>query len=158
MELLMARRTFDGGPRFWSDAEAEVLHREPESGAPLMSFTVIDAGGEADNATIESEVQAAFGSQNAGSFGADLAGATLRGGGSTLRKILGTADFEEAPTAAHTVAPQQEVAQESTVRDESGSLLRPNPTYDRLENDYTVVLSSSPGSAPASRWWRRLTR
>jgi hypothetical protein len=158
MELLMARETFDGGPGSWSQTEAEVLHSEPESGAPLMTFTLIDGGGEADKATIESEVRAAFGSAKAGSLGADLASATLRSGGSTLRKILGTADYAETQTAAQAIAPQQEAAEEPTVRDESGSLLRPNPAYDRLENDYSVVLSSSPGPAPAPRWWRRLTR
>jgi hypothetical protein len=159
----MVRRTFDGG----------TLHSERDSdtadtpvGTPLMTFTLID-GDTDDDQALESEVLAAFGStRSASSPGATGRTATDAGSNSSvsaLRRILG--NDPDAPMrtldtnltsmgTSRLIDPQVE----APGLDESGSMLRPHPAVDRLENEFTVVPPSATPSYSTSRGLLRRRR
>jgi hypothetical protein len=159
----MVRRTFDGG----------TLHTQRGSdtadtpvGAPLMTFTLID-GDTDDDQELESEVRAAFGTaRSAGASGASTQGATDVGSHSSvsaLRRILGNSDdtpVRPAHPTSGSVGASRLIDQntEAPSLDESGSLLRPHPSVDRLDNDYTMVSPAVRPNNAAGRGFLRRRR
>jgi hypothetical protein len=156
----MVRRTFDGGT-LHSERDTSTGTDDTPSGTPLMTFTLID-GDTDDDQALESEVLAAFGStRSTTSSGATTAGPSTSG--STLRRILGN----NAPTSVPSVDPTPAATVTSRLLDpqpeapgpdESGSMLRPHPAVDRLDNEFTLVPPLVSPNHPASRGFLRRRR
>jgi hypothetical protein len=152
----MVRRTFDGGTLH---SEREIETDATPAGTPLMTFTLID-GDTDDDQALESEVLAAFGSSRTASAATDAA---PHSSGSSLRRILGSGPEVQVrasdPTPPSTVTSRLiDPQSEPLGTDESGSMLRPHPSVDRLENEFTMVPPSVSPNHPASRGFLRRRR
>ena len=123
-----------------------------------MTFTLIDSDGEED-LDIESEVRAAFGT---GRTSMPAPSPTVDDGAPSLRRILGTSATHTTVIKSTGDSPhvdqQADLQVEAVGPDESGSLLRPHPASDRLENQFTVVPRRVSAHHPASRGFMRRSR
>jgi hypothetical protein len=149
------RKTFEDETRPWGLVDTTNQDDEAPASTPLMTFTLLD-GGDTDEATLESDVVAAFSTARHPSAQTTV---TPKVGGSTLRRILGTSDLDAdqavGSDASMAGGPTIESPSDSSGVDESGSLLRPDPAVDRLANQFTYVVTPISDAPPSTRGFLR---
>lgn len=158
----MVRPTFDDQR---GRAAPTILSGDATHDDQWMTFTLIE--GDADDQTLESEVRAVFGSARSreapGAAPTLTFGAGTQNSASTLRRILGSdPQADEGPptpevdVSATAMTPQvNESTPASSTGDDSGALLRPHPSVDRLDNEFTVLAPPVTSHHPAARRFLR---